>query len=166
MSKVSFILSLQWECRSDWLNFCKTKRAIVLTAKRRMIVFLFICLSLLLQPDATIQERRIKWDGWEKLMESQVTHFFHLFLLLPSLLSVFWNLLNPSQNRRLLFALSPQMCHINSTAAVPINVHRHSLHILISIFFQPLHCCACLQFVCVFEREVWQLLALRSSIKL
>lgn len=50
------------------------------------------------------------------------------------------------QSCRLSPARSSQMCHINSTAAVPINVHRHSLRTLVLNVFSPLlHCMrACL----------------------
>lgn len=71
------------------------------------------------------------------------------FCLLSAHLYLF--LIAPSQICCLLSALSSQMCRINSTAAVPINVHRHSLHTLIfTVFSLPHHVCVC---VCVWGRR-------------
>lgn len=98
------------------------------------------------------------------LIDSQVKH--HTFLPRLSLsiyvclfVSFYLFYIAPSQSSCLLSAPSSQMCHINSTAAVPINVHCHSLHTLVFSFFSPLNT------ICVFEREVRQLLALHFLVK-
>ncbi len=121
--------------------------------------------NLLLLPDVRIQERRHR----ERLMGEAYRKSSQTYLLHPFFLSLsvcfYLSLITPSQSCCL---PSSQMCHINSTAAVPINVHRHSLRTLIFSFFSLHHCaCVCESVcVCVFEGEVQQLLALHFLVKL
>lgn len=78
-----------------------------------------------------------KWDWWGRFIESQVQHH----ILLPPIVSFFVSfyllLIAFSRCSCPCIVTSSQIGHINSTDAVPIIVHRHSLHTLIFSFSAP-----------------------------